>query len=341
MVLNNPQLHHAVTFSNKVFRKDKEFSRYVRRFRDCAIYPSFTIQPSAFSRYDMDISALIRNLGWESLFEDQRFTYCPEAVRLFYVNLKRLPHNGLKAGDDGQFHDYNFDYHHVHNSLVHDIGRYFPNRLDVGRLPDDLRVLHFFITRILLPRSLSSATLLHTTDLWILHHARSGQAISYASLVFCHLVKYGDDNYDGWLPLAPLITQLLRKLGVDLRDKVTLCNVHDDLKAQHVLACLDARVGPRKPVTGSGGEVAALVKALVSAAEVVVDHELTGFSSENLKGKRKIPVTTLTSLSTRLELLRDGGGASSSSIREEDEDVEETEEFGDISDYDSPPHYPF
>ncbi|CAL1394344.1 unnamed protein product [Linum trigynum] len=140
MVLNNPQLHPAVTFSNKVFRKDKEFSRYVRRFRDRAIYPSFTIQPSAFSKYDMDISTLIRNLGWESLFEDQRFTYCPEAVRLFYVNLKRgsgadlysfkttvgnleitvtadllaselgLPHNGLKAGDDSQFHDYNFDY---------------------------------------------------------------------------------------------------------------------------------------------------------------------------------------------------------------------------------------
>ncbi|CAL1359162.1 unnamed protein product [Linum trigynum] len=313
MVLNNPQLHPAVTFSNKVFRKDKEFSRYVRRFRDRAIYPSFTIQPSAFSMYDMDISALIRNLGWESLFEDQRFTYCPEAVRLFYVNLKRgsgpdlysfkttvgnleitvtadllaselgLPHNGLKAGDDGQFHDYNFDYHHVHNSLP----------------------------------------------------------ISYASMVFCHLVKYGDDNYDGWLPLAPLITQLLRKLGVDLRDKVTLWNVHDDLKTQHVLARLDASVGPRKPVTGSGGEVAALVKALVSAAEVVVDHELTGFSSENLKGKRKIPVTTLTSMSTRLKLLRDGGGESSSSIREEDEAVEELEEFGDISYYDSPPHYPF
>ncbi|CAL1382307.1 unnamed protein product [Linum trigynum] len=89
MVLNNAQLHPAVTFSNKVFIKDKEYSRYVCCFRNCAIYTSFTIQPSAFSRYDMDISCLIRNLGWQSLFEDQRFTYFPEAVRLFYVNLKR------------------------------------------------------------------------------------------------------------------------------------------------------------------------------------------------------------------------------------------------------------
>ncbi|CAL1393505.1 unnamed protein product [Linum trigynum] len=367
MVLNNAQLHHAVTFSNKVFRKDKEYSRYVRRFRDRAIYPSFTVQPYAFSRYDMDIPTLIRNLGWESLFEDQRFTYCLEAMRLFYVNLKRgsgpdlysfktavgnfeitvtadllaselgLPHDGLRAGDDGQFCDYDFDYCHVLDDLVHDIGRYFPNLHSAGRLPDDLRVLHFFITRILLLRSLSSATLLHTSNLWILHHARSGQRISYALLVFCHLVQYGDDNNDGWLPLAPLITQLLRKLGIDLRDKVTLCNVHDDLKAQHVLAHLDASVGPRKPVIGLGGKAATLIKALVSAAEVVIDRELTGFSNE-LKGKRKIP---LASLSTRLKLLNDGGGASTSRIREEDEVVEEPEDNADISDYDSPPHYPF
>ncbi|CAL1410756.1 unnamed protein product [Linum trigynum] len=334
MVLNNAQLHPAVTFSNKVFRKDNEYSRYVRRFRDRAIYPSFTIQPSAFSRYDLDIPALIRNLGWKSLFEDQRFTYCPEAVRLFYVNLKR------ESGPDLYSFKTTVGNFEITDDLVHDIGRYFPNLHFAGRLPDDLCVLHFFITRILLPRSLSSATLLHTSDLSILHHARSGRRISYASLAFCHLVQYGDDNNDGWLPLAPLITQLLRKLGIDLRDKITLCNVHDDLKAQHVLARLDASVGPRKPFTGSGGEAATLIKALVSAAEVVIDRELIGFSNE-FKGKRKIPLTSLASLSTRLKLLKDGGRASTSRIREEDEAVEEPKDNADISDYDSPPHYPF
>ncbi|CAL1411980.1 unnamed protein product [Linum trigynum] len=69
MVLNNAQLHPAITFSNKMFCKDKEFSRYVRHFRDHAIYPAFTIQTSAFTKYDMDVCGLVRNLGWESLFE--------------------------------------------------------------------------------------------------------------------------------------------------------------------------------------------------------------------------------------------------------------------------------
>ncbi|CAL1380590.1 unnamed protein product [Linum trigynum] len=325
MVLNNPQLHRVVTFSNKVFRKDKEFSRYVQRFCDRAIYPSFTIHPSSFSRYDMDISALIRNLDWESLFEDQWFTYCPEAVRLFYVNLKRgsgpdlysfkttvenleitvtadllaselgLPHNGLKAGYDGQFRDYNFDYHHVENSLVHDIGRYFANKLDAGRLPDDLRVLHFFITSD--PPSQISIKC-HPTA-----HIRSLDPPSCTFLPAYQLC------IPGLLPSC----QLVSKPALD----------------------------PASLSLAQGGEVAALVKALVSAAEVVVDRELTSFSSENFKGKRKIPVTTLTSLSTRLKLIRDGGGASSSGIREEDEAVEEPEDTGDISDYDSPPHYPF
>ncbi|CAL1380689.1 unnamed protein product [Linum trigynum] len=237
MVVNNAQLHLATTFSNKVFRKDKEFARYVRRFRDRAMYPSFTIQPSAFSKFDMDISQLIHNLGWGSLFEHQRYTYCLEAVCLFYVNLKR------------------------------------------GSGPD----LYSFKTTI------------------------------------------------GNLEIT---------LGVDLRDKVTLCNVHDDLKAQHVLARLDASVSPAKPVPGSGGEAATLVKALVSAAEVVIDRELNGLSNENLKGKRKMYLSDLSSMSTRLKHIRDGGGVSFSRAMEEDEAVEEPVEDN-VSDYDSPPDYPF
>ncbi|CAL1383782.1 unnamed protein product [Linum trigynum] len=89
-------------------------------------------------------------------------------------------------------------------------------------------------------------------------------------------------------------SRLLRRLGVDLHDKVTLCNIHDDLKAQHVCARLDANTGPSKPVTGLGGE-----------------H------------------------------INDGGGASSSRIREEDEVFKEPEENDDIYDYDPPPEYPF
>ncbi|CAL1379448.1 unnamed protein product [Linum trigynum] len=71
--------------------------------------------------------------------------------------------------------------------------------------------------------------------------------------MFQHMIKFGTEHYGGPLPFGPQITRFLYRLGIDLRDKVFVCDVLDYLHPQHVLERVDALVGPRKPVTGLGG----------------------------------------------------------------------------------------
>ncbi|CAL1401368.1 unnamed protein product [Linum trigynum] len=89
MAFNNAQLHHVVVLKTQGFRNAIVHFRYLCYFRDRPIYPSFTISPSALSKYDMYIPSLLIGLGWSSLSEDQPFLQCLAADRMFYVNLPR------------------------------------------------------------------------------------------------------------------------------------------------------------------------------------------------------------------------------------------------------------
>ncbi|CAL1396669.1 unnamed protein product [Linum trigynum] len=322
MAPTNAQLRHSVVFNNKGFCNAAVYSRYLRRFRDHPIYPSLSIHPSGFSNYDMNIPSLLHGIGWESLVENMRFSYCPEAVRLFYVNIQKgpgtvptffttmvfnfeikatpellattldLPHTGLRASTDSEFGALGFDLLDSLKSVTCDIGQYFPSRLAAGRLPDDLKVLHFFLTRSFLPRDLSSTDVLHTSDLWVLSHARAGTAISYASLMFHHMIRFGMEYFEGPLPFGPQITRLLSFLRIELHDKLHQCKVLDDIRPQHVLAKLDALVKPRKPLTGSRGvgpvsyASGRLVGALVDADVTVIKRESSGEREQSAKVKK-------------------------------------------------------
>ncbi|CAL1370831.1 unnamed protein product [Linum trigynum] len=164
MAFNNAQLRPVIVFKNQSFRNSIVYSRYLRCFHDRPIYPSFTISLSAISKYDMDIPSLIARLGWESFTEDQCFLHCPEAVRLFYVNIRRdhgtaprsfttmvydheitvtpdllasvlsFPHSGIKASYDSDFADQGFDFCVALDRLTCDIGKSFSNQLSAGRL---------------------------------------------------------------------------------------------------------------------------------------------------------------------------------------------------------------
>ncbi|CAL1388320.1 unnamed protein product [Linum trigynum] len=190
----------------------------------------------------MNIPSLRNGLGWSCLVEDQRFSFCPEAVRMFYVSIKQglgpepsffttvvfnhkikvtpdllayvlsLSHFEHQAGFDGEFHDLGFDSTASLSQLTFDTSRYFPLHLAAGLLPDDLKVFHWFITRCWLPRDLRSLDVLHHTDLLIISNARACQPISYASLVFMHMLHFDDGNYNGNLPFGPLVTHLLNRL---------------------------------------------------------------------------------------------------------------------------------
>ncbi|CAL1401503.1 unnamed protein product [Linum trigynum] len=272
-----------------------------------------------------------------------------------------LPHSGLQASFDGEFHALGFDLLGSVSQLTYDTGRYFPHHLAAGRLPDDLKVFHWFITRCWLPRDLRSSDVLHPTDLWILSNARAHQPISFASLVFRHMIRFGDGNYSGNLPFGPFITRLLYRLHFDLRDKVTLCNVLEDLRPNHILVLLDVDVGHRKLVTGLGGgagsfpasseetsldQVPALVPALISAAVSAIDAEVlkikTSGTDQDDLSRTSIRLMVC---KERLELMQ----ASQGDL--EDEAVPAPENFDpmssdsenddDISDYESPLKYPF
>ncbi|CAL1412313.1 unnamed protein product [Linum trigynum] len=364
MAFTHGQMHANALFKNQSFRNAATYSRYLRRFRDRPLYPSFFIQPATFSKYEIDIPVYLRRLGWSSLVENLRFSQCPEAVRLFYVNLRcgpgsdpsyfttlvydyeikvtpdllasllGLPHDGLKAGSDRDFYHFGFRFDETLQSLAHDIGRWFPSQLSVGRMPDDLKVLHFFLTRCFLPRDLSSTELLHSTDLWVLYNARAGRRISFASLMFCHMIRFGNEYYSGPLPFGPQITRLISRLGIDLRDKVVVCDILDDLRPQHVLARLDALVGPRKPVTGSGGvsnqpTEHATATALVDAAAATFKqaaHSMCGPKRRKWLEK---------------DLLLPRFVYESNQINDPISSDSESDDEDRISTYASPPKYPF
>ncbi|CAL1401718.1 unnamed protein product [Linum trigynum] len=330
MAPNNPQLHPAATFNNQGFYKPSRYLRYLKYFHNRPLYPSFPIQPSAFRKYDLDIPSLIHKLGWDSLFENQRFSQCPEGVRMFNASLKHgpgsslsffttvvysheikvttsllaetidLPCLGSSAATNDDFASIGFDFGSAMESLTHDIGRYYPSMLSAGRLADQFKVLHFFITRILLPRSISQNELVHPADAWIMANARDGIQLNFSTLMFAHMINYGDENYSGPLPFGPQITRLLDRVGIDLRDKLIVCDVREDLRAQHILTRVDAQV-----------EAASAVLDRITA---VKRKELISLELHHAQIKRAKESESLTT---------------------------QEEEAEGISDYESPPEYDF
>ncbi|CAL1395286.1 unnamed protein product [Linum trigynum] len=310
----------------------------------------------------MNIPAYLHKLGWESLVSDLRFSQCPEAVRLFYVNLRRgpgsdpsffttlvydyeikvtpemlasvleIPHAGIRAGTDSEFQHFGFRFDHALASLTRDIGRWFASPLAAGKLLDDLKVLFFFLTRWFLPRDLAT-DLIHSPDLWVIFNARAGRRISYASLMFQHMIKFGSEYYSGPLAFGPQITRLLYRLEIDLRDKVIVCDVLDDLRPQHVLERVDALVGPRKPITGSGGVASQqqmVSSALVNAAAAAYKQEASAKSGP----KRRMLIEKDLMLPKFIYESNQISDPISPDSHSGDEDDR-------VSSYVSPPNYPF
>ncbi|CAI0454524.1 unnamed protein product [Linum tenue] len=234
----------------------------------------------------MDIPRLINTLGWKDILPNRNFGFRPEAVRMFYANMKPcfqisppcfttivynylitinvellslllgIPVAGAEVQNESDFSSVGFNEGDALRLYARDTGRYYPSDFHSGRLPDDLKVLHYYITRAFLPRSHGLNTL-YPSDLWILASAKENRVISYPHLMFDHMMNYHDAYYDAELPFAPQITQILLALGLDLRFKVARVDILSSLRAQFVLRKVDASVGRRRPlVNAPGGEAA-------------------------------------------------------------------------------------
>ncbi|CAN1341837.1 hypothetical protein LINPERPRIM_LOCUS39296 [Linum perenne] len=101
-------------------------------------------------------------------------------------------------------------------------------------MPAHLRVLHFLVTRVFFPRT-TNREVVTALDTWVLHHAENRLPISYAHLMFTHMIRAATDFSRGNLPFAPLITTLLSRLGLSFHLKLTEENIVMQFRAQHVL----------------------------------------------------------------------------------------------------------
>ncbi|CAI0458048.1 unnamed protein product [Linum tenue] len=285
-------LAQAAIFTGKGFRNAEDYARYLIKFQDRPLCPSISLDPARFNRYDMNIPGLINAVGWSNLPLDQCYSFRPEAVRMFYANMQPCfntdpptfttvvynylitvtvdilsyllgyPVAGAEVLDEGDFQEAGFNEVEAIRLYTRDTGEYHSSQLATGRLPDDLKVLHFFITRVFFPRS-HGLNRIYPMDMWILASAKENRPISYPHLMFSHMLHYCDDNYNEELPFAPQITMLLRGLGIDLRYKVARVDLIDTLRAQFVLRKVNAFVGRRRPrVNASGGEGTVVVPAV-------------------------------------------------------------------------------
>ncbi|CAN1760124.1 hypothetical protein LINPERHAP1_LOCUS7412 [Linum perenne] len=121
-------------------------------------------------------------------------------------------------------------------------------RVHVLFLPGVLRVLHWYITRIYLPRSYDK-DILFPLDVWILSNALRRVQLSLPRLIFHYILEAVSLPFQGGLPFAPLLTAILERVGVNLRDHVLHAPSHS-LKAQHVLRLLHCGRAPFQPTQG-------------------------------------------------------------------------------------------
>ncbi|CAL1378777.1 unnamed protein product [Linum trigynum] len=165
--------------------------------------------------------------------------------------------------------------------------------------------------------------------------------MAYPHLMFDHMLNYHDEYYDGELPFAPYITQIVLALGLDLRFKVARVDLLNSLCAQFFLRKVDASVGRRCPlVNAPGGEAAAhavpshedglsLPDLCEDEAEEEPDiADLVGAASDN--GKRPM---THSLEAIRVMFRREEEASSRGNLMMEDEDG--------ISDYVPSPKYSF
>ncbi|CAL1411903.1 unnamed protein product [Linum trigynum] len=138
--------------------------------------------------------------------------------------------------------------------------------------------------------------------------------------MFQHMMKFGIEYYGGPLPFDPQITRLLYRLGIDLRP-------------QHVLERVDALVGPRKPVTGSGGvnsQQQLASSALDNAAAATYKQEVGARSGP----KRRLMIEKDLMLPKFIYESNQTSDPISPDSNSGDEDDR-------VSSYASPPNYPF
>ncbi|CAN1121989.1 hypothetical protein LINPERHAP2_LOCUS1117 [Linum perenne] len=211
-----------VVYTNDHMRDASHRAIYNNFFLGREIIPPTVVDTTSFSRYNLNPDSLIAALGWSPVITEQPTKIYHDAVYQFYANLKlegplsvgklsiyvdghiifvtplllaqvlSLPLYGDSISTSDEFYLANFN---PCVTLSQWIGETYSDQAfsTASKLPDNLKVFHFFLTRILLPRS-HGQFLVTPMDTWIMHSAVTGRHLNFCSLMFATMVTF--DNPD-------------------------------------------------------------------------------------------------------------------------------------------------
>ncbi|CAN1120475.1 hypothetical protein LINPERHAP2_LOCUS216 [Linum perenne] len=215
MAFFNSQIS-ALTMSHVVYTNDHMRSSAHRGifnqfFLDRDIIQTTILDTTTFSKYNLNPAPLIEGplfAGKFSTFVDGHMIFVTPQLLSQVLNLPSLG-NRLFSTDD--FRYFNFDSRAAIGKWTGDM---FTDcdATSVLNLPDNLKVFHFFLTRILLPRSIS-CDIVTPLDSWIIHCATMGIPVNFCCLMFGIMTCYGEPEFEGSLPFGGLISSLLLRVG--------------------------------------------------------------------------------------------------------------------------------
>ncbi|CAL1369831.1 unnamed protein product [Linum trigynum] len=229
----------------------------------------------------LDITPFVQNLGWTSLLDAPLTTsFCPEIIQLFYSNLQspglssrsfhsmvfghafaihiddlsmllNIPVHGVTLADESEFPLFAFNLVEKFLAIIgHPPGP--NNTLPVTVLPPPLRLLHYYIVRVFLPRDHSVTTIL-PLDLWIISNAVHGTLLNYFHLFFESLLRFTEPVLGEALPFGPLVSTLLVHLEINLSSFITFDLVFSPVAAD-ILEALEIAIEGEEPLDEDNGD---------------------------------------------------------------------------------------
>ncbi|CAL1380847.1 unnamed protein product [Linum trigynum] len=185
-------LAQAAIFTGRGFNSAEDYNRYLLKFQDRPLCPSVSLDPARFNRYDMNIPGPINVVGWSNLPLDHCYGFHPEAVCMFYANMRPCfntdpptftttvynylltisvdllsyllgyPINGAEVVDEADFPTVEFNEAEALHLYVRDIGAYHPTRLEA-------RHLRYKVARVNLIDTLRAQFVLRKVDALVGH----------------------------------------------------------------------------------------------------------------------------------------------------------------------------
>ncbi|CAN1325784.1 hypothetical protein LINPERPRIM_LOCUS33612 [Linum perenne] len=270
-----------VVYTNDHMRDASHRAIFNNFFLGRNIITPTVLETTPFSRYNLNPDTLIAALGWGPVITEQPTKVYPDTVYQFYANLKLegpltsgkfstyvdghviivtplllaqvlgLPLYGDSISSLDQFYLADFN---PCDALSHWTGETYSDQAfsTVSKLPDNLKVFHFFLTRILLPRS-HGQFLVTPMDTWIMHSTIVGRHLNFCSLMFASMVHFRNPEVNDDLPFGGFISALVERLGVPLAHRFFSTDKVDYLRTQHVFRRIGWSCCVHVPANGSGG----------------------------------------------------------------------------------------